>query len=138
MTQTVIMEIDSLIQAWRNCIKNHNSLWEERHRQRLEWLEKNVLPSGSGIDCGTKILYDECQPGKRVVLFAEFHHMNETGYYDGWTEHRIVVRPIFSGIDIQIGGRNRNDIKDYLADVYYNVLREAAPNWKEIKACAFE
>jgi hypothetical protein len=44
--------------------------------------------------------------------------MNEHGMYDGWTRHAITIRPTFDGIDVRIGGRDRNGIKEYLADVY--------------------
>ena len=60
----------------------------------------------------------------RIVLECSFHHMNEAGYYDSWTEHRITVRPTFDSLDIHISGRNRNDIKEYLHEVYALALAE--------------
>jgi hypothetical protein len=50
--------------------------------------------------------------------------MNDAGYYDGWTDHIVIVSPSFDGIDIKISGRNRNDIKDYLHDVFHAALTE--------------
>jgi hypothetical protein len=48
--------------------------------------------------------------------------MDENGYYDGWTEHRITIRAEFGGISVNVSGRNRNDIKDYLHEVYHHAL----------------
>jgi hypothetical protein len=49
--------------------------------------------------------------------------MNDTGYYDGWTEHTVTVTPSFSGINIRVSGRNRNDIKDYIHETFSYALR---------------
>jgi hypothetical protein len=115
-------QIASLIQARENCIKANNAEWKERHSEALENIEKNYLPSGSGIDSGSKILIDECKPNL-IVLFVEFHHMNENGFYDGWTEHKLFITPsLTNDFDIRITGRNRNDIKDYLSECYNQAL----------------
>lgn len=89
----------------------------------LDYIEKNLLPSGSGVDSGTQIDRDKSNPGK-IVLSTSYHHMDEGGCYDGWTEHTVIVTPSFSGFDLRITGRNRNDIKDYLGDRYYHALAE--------------
>lgn len=94
-----------------------------------EWIEKflaaaEILPSGSGIDAGTTIDLAASTPD-RIVLTMSFHHMNDGGFYDGWTDHTIVVRPSLAfGVDLRVTGRNRNEIKDYLHDVYALALRE--------------
>lgn len=89
-----------------------------------------ILPSGSGFDCGTKILNaDE----KKIVFFTEFHHMNENGYYDGWTKHRITVTPDFiSGINIRIYGKNRSQIKEYIHVLFHGLLMS---DFDWIKSC---
>ncbi len=74
-------------------------------------------PSGSGIDCGTKLAMEKCS-SDRIVFATSFHHMNDVGMYSGWTDHYVTITPTFDGIDVRIGGRDRNGIKDYLADVY--------------------
>ena len=99
---------------------NLNAQWGDIARTRLDQLV-NMLPSGSGIDSGTKLI---SASASRIVLECSFHHMNENGYYDGWTEHRITVRPTFDSLDINISGRNRNDIKEYLHEVYALALSE--------------
>lgn len=96
------------------------------HKERLARLTA-ALPSGSGIDTGTRIDVDASNAAK-LVLTCAFHHMNEHGYYDGWTQHTIVVRPSLShGIEIRVTGRDRNDIKEYLGEVYRHALTEEAP-----------
>jgi len=90
-------------------------------RDMLEDIAKNYLPSGSGIDSGCAIDVD-ASDSRKIFIDTSYHHMNDGGYYDGWTEHRITVSPSFDGIDIKISGRDRNQIKDYLHDVFYTAL----------------
>jgi len=94
-------------------------------KNNLDTLQ-DELPSGSGIDSGCKIDLDNSTPEKIIITFG-FHHMDENGSYDGWTDHKLTVKPSFSGIDIKISGRDRNQIKDYLYDVFQTVLTGAAP-----------
>lgn len=91
-----------------------NSAWEIPAETRLRQLCK-FLPSGSGIDYGTKLDRKKSNSEKLVFEFG-FHHMNNGGFYDGWTDHTAVVKPSFDGIDLQITGRDRKQIKDYLHD----------------------
>ncbi len=90
----------------------------------LAYLLKEHLPSGSGIDCGVKL--DESSGPERLVFTLSFHHMDEAGYYDGWTEHKAIVTPTLAdhdGMRLRVtGGRNRNDINDYLHDVMDSAL----------------
>jgi hypothetical protein len=45
--------------------------------------------------------------------------MDEHGGYDGWTEHSIIVTPdLASGFDLRVNGRDRRDIKEYLAEIF--------------------
>lgn len=75
-------------------------------------------PRGSGIDAGTKLDEDRSNASKLVFTMG-FHHMDEHGFYDGWSEHTCIVTPAFQhGFDVRITGRDRNGIKDYLAQVY--------------------
>ncbi len=123
--------IASTIQAKENCSKSGNHEWYSRHEDTLADIERNELPSGSGIDCGTRIILDECTPNK-IVLGLQYHHMNDNGFYDGWTEHRVIVTPSLSNdINIKITGRDRNQIKDYLADVYLNVMESTEYSIKQ-------
>jgi len=87
----------------------------------LDDIEEN-LPSGSGFDCGTKI-DRERSTSERIILSTSFHHMNDVGMYDGWTEHEIRIVPsLFLGFEIKVGGRDRNQIKEYIADTFYEAM----------------
>lgn len=79
--------------------------------------EVNKLPSGSGLDTGVKLDLDRSS-AEKLVFDTEFHHLNENGYYDGWTQHTVTVTPSFDGFNLKISGRDRNGIKDYLYDLF--------------------
>ena len=119
--KTIIQQIAAIVAAKKRCQYNGND-YAKIHDATLRDIESN-LPSGSGIDCGTKICDNDCLDEK-VVLSCEFHHMNEDGYYDGWTFHEIIVTPSFSGINIRFTGINRNNIKEYLHEVYSQALTQ--------------
>jgi hypothetical protein len=98
---------------WQETVKPE---WQDRADDELA-NAMNQSPSGSGIDNGT-ILDDTSKPDKLVFSFG-FHHMNEAGYYDGWTEHKAIVTPsLCDSFNLRITGRDRNQIKDYLYDVF--------------------
>ena len=86
-------------------------------------LVREYMPSGSGFDAGTELVIDVCDDSTLVFKTA-FHHMDEHGGYDGWTEHKVKVTAEFGGFDIYVGGRDRNQIKDYIADTFYYALNQ--------------
>ncbi len=101
--------------------------WAEIAHHELKAFIKDTAPSGSGIDNGTKL--DATSKPNRLVFTFGFHHMDENGYYDGWTTHTAVVTPsLVWGYDLRITGQNRNEIKDYLHDVFTYWLNEEASN----------
>jgi len=116
---TVIEEIANCVQAMKTCTPE----WYDKHMDRIEQLTNNYLPHGSGLDGTVEVVLEESKPDK-IVIFAEYHHMDRYGYYDGWTEHKIIVRPTFGSFDIRVTGRNRNDIKSYLGDLFAECLSE--------------
>ena len=122
---TIYQQIARTLGACINCEKSGNVEWLDKHTDKLHALVKEHLPSGSGVDCGTKLDLDKSTPNKLVFTFG-FHHMNEGGYYDGWTEHTCVITPDLQfEISLRITGRDRNQIKDYLYDLYqYALTRE--------------
>lgn len=82
-----------------------------------------MLPNGSGFDAGCKILFPESTPQK-IVIQADFHHMDEHGFYDGWTEHKVIVTPCLQwGFKIRVTGRNRNGIKEYISDLFHDIIK---------------
>jgi hypothetical protein len=116
----LIRLIASTIEAHKNCVRSGNVEWEAKHAERLRECEK-LLPSGSGFDSGTTIDIERSKPQK-ILLHTSFHHMDESGGYAGWTEHDVIVTPAFDGIDLRITGPNRNDIKEYMHEVFQNDL----------------
>ena len=85
--------------------------------QEIEDCIKNYFPSGSGFDSGTKLREDSTP--EKLRFQADFHHMDENGYYDGWTEHQVIITPCLKyGYSIRITGRNKKQIKDYLYDLF--------------------
>jgi len=114
--------IASKVSAIRNCQKSGNQEWEWKHRETLEKIERNLLPSGSGFDSGSVIDMETSKPEK-IVINTSFHHMTETGYYSGWTDHSVIITPSLQfGFNLRVTGRNRNEIKDYIAETFQYVL----------------
>jgi hypothetical protein len=77
----------------------------------------SLLPSGSGIDAGMTLNYDESKPD-RLVFDFEFHHMID-GAYTGWTQHKLIIVPSFVyGFVMRITGPDKNQVKNYLYQVF--------------------
>ncbi len=137
MARYLYSELASLIEARRNCASNDNP-WFDKHTESIEMLVSRHMPHGSGFDSGTKIDLDESHADK-LVFHADFHHMNDGGYYDGWTEHVVTVTPSLQfNYHIRISGRNRNEIKDLIhqsfdvalsTDVTYDLFIERYPEF---------
>ncbi len=110
--------------ALHRCEQSGNTEWQTKwENQILEQLED--FPSGSGFDNGTKIDL-EASNDEILVFHTAFHHMNDNGMYDGWTEHTVTVTPSL-GLDfhLKISGRDRNDIKEYISECFSTVLNAA-------------
>jgi hypothetical protein len=121
MDKTVAGVLASTLEAWENCRKNDKREWAYNHDDTLKTLCQVHLPSGSGFNIGTTFVRSSSSSTK-LVFNAPFHHMDENGCYDGWTEHVVTVRPTFTGLDIKVSGKNRNDIKDYIHEVFNTAL----------------
>ena len=120
-SKMLYQHLHSRFHALRNCERSGNTEWVDRHLESIASMVSGFLPSGSGWDCGTNYDLDDWSDIK-MTFHGSYHHMDNGGSYDGWTEHRITVRPTFDGIDIQISGRDRNGIKEYLGDIFYSAL----------------
>ena len=89
---------------------------------RIYKLEQ-LLPSGSGIDAGCKIDVERSSSDKVIINFS-WHHLDENGYYDGWTDHKLIVKPkLYGDFDLKITGRDKGYIKDYLYDLFDTELK---------------
>jgi hypothetical protein len=113
--------IASILQARDNCRRANNIEWVGRHCKRLNRLVANYMPSGSGIDSGTE-LSESSTPSRLVFTFA-YHHMDESGMYSGWTDHKAIVTPSLTHeFNLRITGRDRNDVKEYLYQTFDEAL----------------
>lgn len=114
-------EIAFAFVARQSCIQTENLDWKEKHEERLEQL-CFWLPSGSGFDSGTTLDLERSSID-RLIFQTSYHHMNEHGYYDGWTEHEVWVKPhLLFGIDVIVKGRDRNGIKEYIGEYFADIL----------------
>lgn len=102
--------------------------WAERWRERIEWLCTNFLPSGSGIDSGITLELERSKP-ECLRLLAPFHHMDSNGYYSGWSDYRLTVRPsLIHGFTVDIAGRDAGGTRDYVADTVRHALAGSHPH----------
>jgi hypothetical protein len=118
--------LSQLVDARLNCLKKKpvNQEWADRHEDSIVRLARNYLPSGSGFDNGTTVDLKR-STGDRLVLDTSFHHMNDAGVYDGWTDHTVTVKPRLSiSFSLTISGPNRRDIKDLIGDTFHTALSE--------------
>lgn len=122
MQRKLYQHIASRLQAFDNCERSDNLEWSRKHHAILDELVRVLMPSGSGFDSGTRFDWDESKPN-RLVFITSFHHMNDGGMYDGWTEHTVIITPNLAlGFDLRITGRDRNDIKDYIGETFHAAL----------------
>lgn len=95
----------------------------------IERLVKEHLPSGSGFDAGTTLDLDMSDssvyryPG-RLAFKTSFHHMDEHGGYDGWTDHFVHAMPDWQGITLVVTGRDRKQIKEYIHETFHQALMQ--------------
>lgn len=110
------------LSAIANCKAHGNKEdWIDRHTDAIAQLS-DLLPSGSGFDRGTTLLQPESNP-ERLVFSADFHHMDDGGYYCGWTEHTVIVTPSLAfGFTLKVTGRDKRNIKEYITDIFHHVL----------------
>lgn len=122
--------IAETLDAWKRCKESGNLDWLSKWEAYLDQLA-GALPSGSGWDSGTKIDLAR-STSESIVLLGSFHHMNDGGFYDGWTDHTIRVRAsLTSRIRITVSGRNRNDIKEHLHEIFYHAMMADVPERKD-------
>lgn len=116
----------SKAQARINCQEAEDTEWQDRHEEAMLELVEDTAPSGSGFDCGTQIDIDK-STGEKLVFTTSFHHMDEGGSYDGWTEVEIVVSPsLVYGFTLEVIGQDRDDVHDYIGDVFHAWLDSEA------------
>lgn len=113
----LIETISSTLIAIQTSQKFKNQEWESNHKKYLDKICYDHLPRGSGFDSGTTLNLLKSSPDK-LVFRTSFHHMNDQGVYDGWTEHTVTVTPSFLGCKIKISGRDRRQIKQTISQAF--------------------
>jgi hypothetical protein len=109
------------IEAAANCRKTGNAEWLAKHNTLARKLVHEHMPSGAGIERCT-IDLDACDRN-RLVFTVLFHHMDENGHYDGYTEQHITVTPSLGhDVEIDILGEDRNDVHELLREVFLDAL----------------
>lgn len=122
-TRKLYQILASHLNAMENCKERGNAEWLENHTDMVLELVKEHMPSGGGFDSGTILDFDASKGGDKLVFQTSFHHMSEHGYYDGWSEHIVTIKPSLQfGFDLKVSGRDRNDIKDYIAECFHSHL----------------
>lgn len=111
--QTMAAALVSCETALKRSVESGNPEWVTRWQTRIAKLIE-LIPSGSGIDRGPRKRSDVEISSTAIRFEIGYHHMNEGGFYDGWTEHTITIRPAFEGVDVRVSGPNRNEVKDHL------------------------
>lgn len=120
--QIIAERLANLVAAMANCQKNGNMEWYSRHHDKAVAMANEYMPRGSGFDAGTVFQIEKSTPDN-LIFTTSFHHMDQHGGYDGWTEHTIRVKPSFIGrFDLTVSGRNRNGIKEYIAETFHHVF----------------
>lgn len=115
--------------AAKNCEAIRNDEWAERHQA---WVDNQFR------NCPHIVIFGErglTSSGYLRFLVHYLHH-DESGYRDGTTEHWVFVKPSLQwGIELNIAGENKNDIKDMLHETLNAWLTELIdPHSKENKA----
>ena len=118
--QTLAMLLEQSIDA---LTKYNDGSSVERCQRRIRQIVDDFMPSALGIDSGTTLIRGQSD---RLVFEANFYHMNDVGRYNGWTEHKIIVTPsfIYPAGKIRITGRDCNQIKGYLCEIYEMALSQ--------------
>ncbi len=119
-------QLAQLVGAYIRCTDGNstpeNKEWAGKHRERIEALVKAHMPSGAGFDSGTSLDVSASHED-HLTFKTAFHHMNSDGFYMGWTEHKITVRPSLAfDFRITVSGRNVNGIKDLIAECFETAL----------------
>ena len=120
----VYRHLAQCLQAVINCEQSNNTEWAQKHKAEIVRTVVNYLPSGSGFDKGCSLDLDKSTP-ESLVINTSFHHMDDNGYYSGWTEHTIRVKPSLAfGFLLSISGRDVNEIKAHIEQTFDMALTQ--------------
>lgn len=122
MERPLYRELARAIQAKQNCKASGNTEWLHKWSATIKTLMAR-MPSGTG-------LVDAESHAKKLVFSAGFRHVDDNGFYDGWTEHTVTVTgSLRDTVKMRISGPNRNNIKDDLHATFHEALTQDVTYW---------
>lgn len=134
-TQSTIkryIAIAKAVGSYHRCVASGNTEWQAKHKEAIDELCSD-LPSGSGFDHGSHIgshIDLDQSTGEKLVFYTSYHHMNDAGMYDGWTEHEVILTPSLEmGYRLKVTGVNRNKIKDHIHEQFAYALDNDIEQW---------
>lgn len=124
MKTKVYQAIARSLDAYKRCAKESNHPWTDKHKENIDRIVKNHMPHGSGFDNGTSLDFEKSSATK-LVFNTSFHHMDDNGFYCGWTDHTVTVEADLTfGFTLKISGRNKRSIKDPISEDFHHCLSE--------------
>jgi len=116
--------LGAFFKSYLNGVKLNNEwveVWEKNINELIE-----TLPHGSGVDGETKFNYEESKNDKLIINSA-YHFMDDNGFYDGWTDIQIILKPDWSRVDLNVKGifpKKYSDIRNYLEELFMESFEE--------------
>lgn len=124
------MKVYQQVAAWAGAYKTaSNREIADNYPEWIGKLVKGFLPSGSGIDNGVVIDLDKSD-GYKLVFTSSFHKMSESGFYCGWWDFKVTVRPsLITDFDLKITSSQKDTqmLRDYLLDIFAHSLSQEIP-----------
>lgn len=115
----------SVSDARDNCAKTGNQVWYQKWSERLDRLEDR-LPNGSGFDSDPHV---SLATPEKMVISGSYHCMNEVGYYDGWIDFKVTVKPLLLfGFTLDVEAdkmhwpKKYSDLREYISEIYTEAL----------------
>lgn len=97
------------------------NVWDQ-HDDILDFIEQELLPSGSGFDSGTKINREKTTD-TRIVLDTAVHPLTDAGYYTAWKHFSIIVSAShLFGFTVKSSKKLPWYIREWVLDTFYEVL----------------
>jgi hypothetical protein len=112
--------IAEVAQAIRNCDESGNTAWRSIWNDVLDSIEYE-LPRGSGFDSYPTIERDTDKPN-RIVISGSYHKMDENGFYDGWHDYCLTIRPNLLH-RFTMTGAGRGEVGEYIYECFDSALR---------------
>lgn len=107
------------ISGYKAAVQFNNPEWQERHLQEIRELENRFLPSVDGFDSGCSVDLKK-STDERIEIVTHFHHLNPLGFFDGWSDYRVIVTPsLLFGFKLEVEGQNdgpKDTIKEKMSE----------------------